>query len=113
MPAGDPAAIERLGQFGGPTLVQRMVAVFLDDAPRRVATLRGALARGDLTDVHAVAHSLKSSCAQLGALTMHALSVQIERSEDGHAIAEWLEQLSAEFARYRAWVATIAPRDGP
>jgi HPt (histidine-containing phosphotransfer) domain-containing protein len=108
-PAGDDAAVERLAGFGGPTLVQRMVMVFLEDVPRRLAALRSALDRGDVSAARAVGHSLKSSCAQLGAPTMHALSLAIENSEDAQAIGERLDQLPEELLRYRQWIAGIVP----
>jgi HPt (histidine-containing phosphotransfer) domain-containing protein len=108
-PAGDATAVERLAGFGGPTLVQRMVTVFLEDVPRRLTALRSALDCGDVPAARAVGHSLKSSCAQLGAPTMHALSLAIENSDNAQAIAERLDQLPGELVRYRKWIAGIVP----
>ena len=111
-PPGDRSALERLARFGGPTLVQQMIALFLEEAPRRIARARDALDGGDWPTVQQVAHSLKSSCAQMGALAMRDLSRQIESSTDRDAAAGWLAQLPAELDRYVAWLGEATGADG-
>jgi HPt (histidine-containing phosphotransfer) domain-containing protein len=55
-----------------------VVGSFLTELPRRLKRLREALARGDREEVVFVAHSLKGSSGQLGALRLAAVSRELE-----------------------------------
>jgi HPt (histidine-containing phosphotransfer) domain-containing protein len=74
----DARWIERLIAVGGCALVDRLVAMFVNDAPGRLEKARGAAFSGDAMSVETIAHSLKSSTAQLGLV---ALAVRFERAE--------------------------------
>jgi CheY-like chemotaxis protein len=74
----DQAALDRLRQMGGPKLVTDMVAVFLRNAPVRLAEARAALGAGRFEPVERAGHSLKSSCAYVGAAAMAGLARQLE-----------------------------------
>jgi len=63
----DATALARLARLGGESLVARMIAIFLDNAPQRVAAATRAAAAGDAPVVERAAHSLKSMAANIGA----------------------------------------------
>lgn len=77
-PVLDPDAIARLHRIGGDNLVERMIEIFLENAPARVQGVVDAAARGDAAGVEQAAHSLKSMAANIGALRLYALSERTE-----------------------------------
>jgi len=108
-PLFDAAALDRLKRFGGDTLLGKMIALFLEAAPVRIAAARAALARDEAADVELALHSLKSSSAQLGAVRMQRLSAQGEQqartgSLDG--LLALTDELDHELARAREWLIT-------
>ncbi len=74
----DPAALDRLKEWGGDALLGRMVSLFLELGPERVATLTEALSAGDLEVLERTAHSLKSSSGNVGALRLSADAARLE-----------------------------------
>jgi HPt (histidine-containing phosphotransfer) domain-containing protein len=106
-PAGDASALERLHTWGGEALQRQLVDMFLSRAPEQVARARAAAESGDAEGVRQVAHSLKSSAAQMGAVAMRALCQEAERrAEAGEStsLVPLAQSLEAELERYRAWV---------
>ncbi len=63
---------------GTPDILTRIISLYLKDTPRLLNKLRQALHANDAQKVRSVAHSLKTSCANLGALSLSALFKQIE-----------------------------------
>lgn len=74
----DPSAIKRLEDWGGPALVEKMVALFLETSEDRITQLRQGLADHSLDDAERAAHSLKSSAANVGATRLHQVSATLE-----------------------------------
>lgn len=77
----DMNVIEGLRELGGdddPGLVTELIAMFLDDAPKRLAEIEGALANGDVKRLERAAHTLKSSAANVGAAGLSQLCREIE-----------------------------------
>ncbi len=104
-PAGDPAALERLHRWGGDALQRQLVEMFLSRAPEQLALARDAAARGDAEGVRQVAHALKSSAGQLGAVSVQRLCVEAEaRAAEGAELPPLVSGLHTELERYRAWV---------
>jgi HPt (histidine-containing phosphotransfer) domain-containing protein len=108
-PLFDASALDRLKRFGGRTLLDKMITLFLEAAPVRIAAARAALARNEVADVELALHSLKSSSAQLGAVRMQRLSAQGEQqartgSLDG--LLALTDELDHELARAREWLIT-------
>ncbi len=112
-PIGDPTALQLLERVGGRTLVREMVALFLREAPRRIATARDGLERGDLAAVQGAAHALKSSAGQMGARAMQELSTHLELGGDPQIMAHWLGQLPAALERYTTWLGDLAASEAP
>ncbi|MBK9409865.1 MAG: response regulator [Gemmatimonadetes bacterium] len=80
-PAVDIAVIERLRDTygeGGEEFVQALVDLFIDDAPRRLATLRAAAESGDADAVANGAHALQGSAATLGAVALTRLARELD-----------------------------------
>ncbi|MBI2159738.1 MAG: Hpt domain-containing protein [Candidatus Rokubacteria bacterium] len=63
---------------GDRQLLRELVAIFVEEAPGRLAELRRAAAARDATTVERVAHSLKGSAGLLGAASLHAASAELE-----------------------------------
>ena len=106
-PAGDPAALERLTRWGGDALRTQIVEMFLARAPDQIAAALEAAQRNDAEGVRKVAHTLKSSAGQLGAVSMQRLCQEAEgRAEagEGSSLVPLVHALEAELARYRAWL---------
>jgi HPt (histidine-containing phosphotransfer) domain-containing protein len=74
-----PAAIQRLLDAGGPTLLKQMVGLFLENTPLRIAVVVAGEKTGDWPAVERAAHSMKSSAAYLG---FPGLSEQAARIEE-------------------------------
>jgi len=84
--------------------VDRLIDVFLDDTPRLLSALENAVDGPDYDALREAAHSLKSSSANLGAMSLSAAARRIEsgareRSLERPAVAVAL--VSNEFARAR------------
>jgi CheY-like chemotaxis protein len=70
---------------GEPDIVAEVIALFLQDAPGRVAAIREAVTRGDLAGAARTAHTLKGSAGHLGAKTLGALCARFEEKVRGGA----------------------------
>jgi HPt (histidine-containing phosphotransfer) domain-containing protein len=77
-PLLDPAGIARLRQWGGESLVARMIDLFVEQGTLRLGQIRSGMADGDLDRVGQAAHSLKSSAGNLGAERLRALAGDLE-----------------------------------
>ncbi len=78
-------ALGRLRTIGGDRLVDEVVAVFRTQVPGRMREALEAARRGDAPAVAKLAHSLKSSCGQLGAAplarALEAIETDAERGD--------------------------------
>lgn len=105
--AGDPQAIARLHKWGGDKLVREMTALFLAQVPERIAAAREGLRELNAAEVERAAHSLKSSCSQLGAARMQTICAEIERlsaAGELNPVPELVDRIESEFARYAEWL---------
>lgn len=74
----DPAALERLLDWGGPKLRDQMIRLFLDNAEVRIEQIGTGLAEGDPRTVERGGHALKSSAANVGAREVRDIAAHIE-----------------------------------
>jgi two-component system, sensor histidine kinase and response regulator len=98
----DETVLASLQRLGGVQLAQRILALFLEHTPKRLAAVRVGLQEGDLESVERAAHSLKSTSGHLRVVTMQELAENIERmaiAEQREAIPGPLHDLEAAFAR--------------
>jgi CheY-like chemotaxis protein len=73
------ADLRLLQDPGAPDFVTELIGHFLREVPQSVADLTASLAAGDARRASRVAHSMKSSCANLGAMRLSRLCAAIER----------------------------------
>ncbi len=100
---GNIEALHRLHRFGGLSLVQQMASLFASEMPPRLYAARTAAAEGDRDTVRGVAHALRSSCGQIGAVRMVTICDRL-LSDDLADMAAETEQLERESARFIAWL---------
>ena len=96
------AELRELQEPEAPDFVTELIDHLLREVPERVAAMHEAIDRGDVKAVEHLAHSMKSSCANLGVLTVSRLCGSIEqRCRDGLTVglADLFASLQAEFAR--------------
>lgn len=74
----EPAAHERLLEWGGSKLLRQMIRLFLDNVGERMELIATGLREGDARKVEHGAHSLKSSSANVGAERLRALAADVE-----------------------------------
>ncbi len=102
-PVLDRDVLDELHAVIGDSALQ-IISVFLDDAPAMVQQLQQAAQGSDEPRLQAIAHSLKSSSANVGALSLSAVAQRIEheaRSGSLQRPAVAVALLVAEFARAR------------
>ncbi|MGH7321208.1 MAG: response regulator [Candidatus Rokuibacteriota bacterium] len=119
-PAGlDP---ERLAQLrailvtgGGASVFAAVVEAFVTDTAERLGALRQAVSRGDTQAAQQIAHTLRGSCANLGASRMAEVAQALERMA-GETMAEahpLVEQLEDAFWGVQAALAPELGRTMP
>jgi HPt (histidine-containing phosphotransfer) domain-containing protein len=111
----DDHALALLRQALGADAVARLVALYLDRVPVRIAALRAASAGGDLDEASRHAHSLGSAARQFGAAAVGALADASEAAAhagDRTGLAVLAERIAAEHAVHRAWLDARAPEVG-
>jgi PAS domain S-box-containing protein len=112
----DDAAYQQfLSLVGGsePSLVTELIDIFLDEIPSQIAAIHQAIAQGDTSVLHRIAHTMKSSSAQVGAVHFSSLWKQLEylgKSGRVEGAAELVTHIEAEFERVEA--ALIAKKEG-
>jgi signal transduction histidine kinase/ligand-binding sensor domain-containing protein/CheY-like chemotaxis protein/HPt (histidine-containing phosphotransfer) domain-containing protein len=79
-------SLRRLGEVTGKPIVRDVVESFLEETPNRLQKMREALDRGDAEGLTFLAHSLKGSSAQLGALRVAAASAALEQQGKSAAL---------------------------
>lgn len=78
-PILDPAVIASLRELDEDgAVLDEVIDLFSDDAPRRADRLRAALVAGDHLQARSVAHSLRGSASNIGVLIVASLARDIE-----------------------------------
>ncbi|HZN25464.1 MAG TPA: response regulator, partial [Burkholderiales bacterium] len=70
------------------TLLNQVIQVFLDDAPKQVRAIRRALAAGNAVELGNVAHAMKSACFNVGAQALGELCNRLEQHGKAADIGE-------------------------
>jgi len=95
--------IRALESESRPDVMKRVLRLYLDDTSDMVATMRAARDEGDVVRVKEVAHTLKSSSANLGAIDLSEICRSIEsKVQEGRV--EGLDDLFAKADRLQAEV---------
>jgi two-component system, sensor histidine kinase and response regulator len=109
-PAVDRAVLTSLAKLDsgdGDAFVQRLVSLFIESSTAQVTALQSAWQAQDTVKVGAIAHSLKSSAAQIGARALSALCLRIERAARRGTLAEAAADAAALAATHAAAVAAL------
>jgi signal transduction histidine kinase/CheY-like chemotaxis protein len=91
--------------------LRELINIFLHDAPRQLTALRAAAAAGSSTEIHRIAHTLKSNSAEFGATTFTNLCREIEtRAKSGNLenVQVFVAQAQAAFIPLVAALHTLA-----
>lgn len=90
-----------------PGFLARLIGHFLADTPIRLTTLGTACRKGRAEDVQRIAHSLKGSAANLGALGLARICDQVSTAavRGLDAVPDLLADLELEFQRVRVQLA--------
>ena len=99
-----------------PDLFKRLITTYLNYAPVALIELRTALEAHDLTTLGRVAHSLKSSSANLGAMHLSKLSRDLEvaaRDQKDDTAAPLVANIEAAFADVAAALNAAMPASEP
>lgn len=97
----DPAALQRLQRFGDAAFVVKMIDLFLEYAPQKIAEARAAQAAGNFTGVEKAVHPLKSSAGNVGACRIQELALRLEelaRQRQAESLAVSMADLDRAFA---------------
>ncbi|MCX7556183.1 ATP-binding protein [Xanthomonadaceae bacterium JHOS43] len=100
-PAIDQAILDELREIMGAEFVS-LIRVFLDDAPVAIERIQTLAAQQDLGGIAAPAHTLKSTSANLGAMTLSAQARTLEQEARQNNLSDAEPKaaaLAAEFDR--------------
>ncbi len=112
LPCIDEEVLEELRTVLGGEL-DRIIRVFLDDAPRQIAALEEAAVMPNLEALREHAHSLKSASANLGAMQLSAAAKRVElgaRTGSLDRPAVEVARIAWEFQRARELLLDALPR---
>ena len=97
--------IRALQEEGKEDLLNKIITIFLNDSPERLKELRKAVNSGDSPSINRIAHTIKSSCANLGAMKISSLFKAMEamgRKNSIEQAPELLSQIEIEFKAVEA-----------
>jgi signal transduction histidine kinase/DNA-binding response OmpR family regulator/HPt (histidine-containing phosphotransfer) domain-containing protein len=106
--------IRALSADRGDALVQRVIAAYVDDTPQHLRTLRQAIAGFDAGNLRKVAHSLKSSSANVGAETLAQMCKDMEnlgRADSTEGASGILTDMEHEFQAVRHSLSAILEKE--
>ncbi len=109
-PSEDVVAHLRRTTGGNEKLIRSLAATFLEDAPKALARIRGAVAKSDAAELASAAHLLKGSLAIFGAPKAVAAARNLEalgRANDLREAAAGLRTLESEFALLQSELGAI------
>ena len=115
----DERVVHRLREStgGDDAFVSELIGQFLTDAPALVETAWAALERGDASEVHRAAHTLKSNAATFGAHRLAEMCGELEvTSKDGvpDDAAQRIDAIAVELGLVRVALMAVDPqRDQP
>ena len=101
VPLIDQEAIENLRALGSEdddSFLREIVALFLEDTPKRLEELHSSRLAGDTVKYARAAHSVKGSASNLGAMRVRAVAEKLEYAAKQQGLAG-LESLQADLER--------------
>ena len=104
-------ALDVLRSVGGDEMLAMMMQTFLQFAEERVAKIIEESGEGHISEVAGIAHSLKSSARQLGAVALGEACAATEvagRASDAAAASNGVQAIQREFAAAKPWMEALA-----
>jgi HPt (histidine-containing phosphotransfer) domain-containing protein len=104
------ASLRQLTLPGEPDVLHEVLTVFIQDVPRRVASLSAAAAGGRVAEAARAAHSLKGSAGNIGARRLQALAATLEEAAGAgamHDVRARADAIQREFAAVDAEIRRI------
>ena len=87
---------------GRKNVLRRIISAYLKQAPSHIAQLREAISESDSAAVKSAAHALKSSSANVGAMRLSEMCLELEtlgRAQVADGVAERFSELEAMFGK--------------
>jgi len=75
--------LKKFQQAGEPDFVTELIDLFLDDTALQLAFLKVAVAKNDVTEVCRLAHLVKGSSGNIGAMGLAELCQEMEKTDLG------------------------------
>jgi HPt (histidine-containing phosphotransfer) domain-containing protein len=105
------SSLDMLRSVGGNEMLAMMLQTFLQFADERIPAMLADVSAGRLKEGAAIAHSLKSSSRQLGAMALGEACQIVEtagKAEDAAACAGGVSEVQLRYREARDWMQTIA-----
>lgn len=99
-PVIDPETFSRLGQLGGDGFRREVAESFLADAEEIIAELDTAIAAGDAETVRDLLHAMRSSAANVGAVGIFEMCLNLRDIDEATLAREGAAQLETLRRRY-------------
>ena len=99
------ASLRELQAEGEPDILSELIELFITEVSAQLASLQMAVEAGDAHSVERIAHSIRGSCGNMGAVGMETLCIELEemgRSNDLASAPARVSRLAEEFERVRA-----------
>lgn len=100
--------LENLG--GDLDFLADLLQIYFDDSPRQIAAMQAAAAAGDAEGLRRAAHSMKSNCANFGAMVLSTKCKELEMMGKAGALdgaADKIAVVAADYVRVRAALEAI------
>ncbi|MDI3323141.1 PAS domain S-box protein [Pontibacterium granulatum] len=107
----DPDALTRVLGTDDPDVLSGFYEEFVTKSRPVLQSLKAAFERGDLQDVAAEAHKLKSSAKTVGAMAMSECCVRLEQAgkvQNQEGVDSAIPELEHRFNQFHEWAATFA-----
>jgi HPt (histidine-containing phosphotransfer) domain-containing protein len=111
VPEDAKPALEMLRSVGGDEMLAMMMQTFIQFADERLEKLVEESRDGRINEVAGIAHSLKSSARQLGALAMGEACARAEaaaKAGDQPVASDGVAEIQREYAAAKPWMQKIA-----
>lgn len=113
IPDSAKPALDMLKSVGGDDMVAMLMRTFLQFADERMGKLTEEAAAARWDEVASIAHAIKSSARQLGAIALSDVCAGTEsagRAGDGSAAATGVKSMQGELATAREWMQELAAK---
>ena len=97
----DVNILKQIGNDVGMDMYDSLIEIFISDSSERLESLKSQFENNDLAKLKITAHTLKSVCAQYGAMGCSAIAKDLEKMcvdhpSDNETIGKTVAQLSNE-----------------